>query len=137
MAIDAKDAKDLELCHGFVRAYWDIDEGAMHTVAPAAPVRVLMPRGLIEFERPDKLLAHLREFATKWTIEGVDAVGVELLTQNLLQTGRLAFISHSVRFKSSAGDKIATMGMKHLVAIKDGHIALVDELCTGLMPEAR
>jgi hypothetical protein len=27
------------------------------------------------------------------------------------------------------------MVLKHLLAIKDGRIALVDELCTGVMPE--
>src|SRR5688572_29812818 len=135
MAIDAQDNEDLELAHRFARAYRDLDEAAMQAaLAPAARVRILMPRGFSEHEGADKLLAPLRDMASKWTTEGCDAVEVELLEQNMLQTGRLACIGHRLRLRSAAGDRTATVVMKHIIAIKDGRIALVDELCTGIMP---
>jgi hypothetical protein len=136
--IDARDTKDLELAHGFARAYRENDEPAMQDVlAPGTRIRMLMPRGLVEYEGAEKLVAMLREFSTKWTFESVDAIDVELLTQNLMQTGRLLFVSQRLRLRSAAGDKTGVMAMKHLLAIKDGRIALVDELCSGLMPDAR
>ncbi len=132
------DTKDLELAHAFARAYREIDENAMKAaLAPAARVRVLMPRGYFEYDGADGLLGVLREFATKWTFESVDAVEIELLTQNLAQTGRLVSIGQRLRLRSASGERTATMLIKHLVAIKDGRIALVDELCTGVMPETR
>lgn len=137
MGIDSKDTVDLGLVHAFARAYREIDERAIRAaLAPAARVRVLMPRGYEEHEGPEALLAALREIATKWTIEGVDALQVELLAPNVLQTGRLASIRQRLRFRSAGGDRSATMVVTHLVAIQDGRITLVDELCTGLMPQA-
>lgn len=137
MGIDAKDTEDLVLAHGFARAYREIDERAMRAVlAPAARVRVLMPRGYAEHEGPDGLLAGLRELATKWTTEGLDALQVELLAPNVLQTGRLASIRQRLRFRSAGDARTATMVVTHLVAIDEGRILLVDELCTGLMPQA-
>ena len=137
MAIDVKDTEDLELAHGFARAYREIDERAMRAaLAPAARVRMLMPRGYGEHEGPEGLLAVLREMATKWTTDGVDALQVELLAPNVLQTGRLASIRQRLHFRSAGGDRTATMVVTHLVAIADGRITLVDELCTGLMPHA-
>jgi hypothetical protein len=136
MATNAKDVKDLELSHGFARAYREVDEEAMLAVlGPGARYRTLMPRGYTEDEGPEKLIAKLREFATKWTFAGVDAIDVELLTQNVLQTGRLVFVGQRLRLTSVAGDRTATMVMKYLLAIKDGRIELADELCTGLMPQ--
>jgi len=137
MAIDAKDTKDLELSHGFARAYREVDEEAMLAVlAPGARYRMLMPRGYTEDQGPEKLIAKLREFATKWTFAGVDSVEAELLTQNVLSAGRLVFMGQRLRLTSVAGDRTGTMVMKYLIAIKDGRIELVDELCSGLMPEA-
>src|SRR5688572_15040042 len=135
MTINTNDSKDLELALTFARAYREIDEGALKTaLASAARIRILMPRGFFEHETPDALLGVLREFSTKWTFESVDTVEVELLAQNMLQTGRLVSVDQRLRLKSVTGDRSATMVLKHLLAIKDGHIALVDELCTGVMP---
>ena len=134
--MDTKDTTDLELAHRFARAYREIAEDAMQAVlAPSARIRTLMPRGLTEYEGPEKLVAVLREFAAKWTFERVDAVEVELLAPNVMQTGRLAFVGQRLRLKSAAGDRAATMVMKYLIAINDGRIVLVDELCTGVMPD--
>ncbi len=136
MTMDANDTKDLDLAYTFARAYRELDEGAMKTVlAPAARARILMPRGYFEHEGPDALLGVLREFATKWTFDRAEAVEVELLAPNLMQTGRLVCIGQRLRLTSVAGDRTATMLMKHLLAIKDGQIVLVDELCTGVMPK--
>ncbi|HVJ16869.1 MAG TPA: hypothetical protein VM686_15620 [Polyangiaceae bacterium] len=135
MTINGNDTKDLELAHTFARAYRELDEGAMKTtLASTARVRLLMPRGFFEHAGPDELLGVLRDFATKWTFDSVDSVEVELLTQNMMQTGRLACIDQRLRLRSANGERSATMVLKHLVAIKDGQIALVDELCTGVMP---
>ena len=98
-----------------------------------ARVRILMPRGFSEHD-PDGLLGVLREFATKWKFDGVDAIDVEPLAQNLMQTGRLVSVGQRLRLTSVTGDRRATMLLKHLIAIKDGRIALVDELCSGVMP---
>ena len=58
MTIDAKDTKDLELAHGYARAYRELDEARMQDIlAPGARIRSLMPRGLTEYEGADKLLA--------------------------------------------------------------------------------
>jgi len=111
------DTKDQDLAQAFAR------------------IRVLMPRGYFEYEGADGLLGVLREFATKWTFESVAAVEVELLMQNLMQTGRLVSVGQRLCLKSASGERSARMVIKHLLAIKDGRIALVDELRTGVMPE--
>src|SRR5690242_5297958 len=109
MSIEAKDTKDLELANAFARAYREVDEAAMRlSLAPSARIRMLMPRGLIEHDGPEKLVAFLREFATKWPFEAVDAIEVELLQPNILQTGRLVFMSQRLRLRSAAGDRSAT-----------------------------
>ena len=108
----------------------------MHTLlAPSARVRILMPRGYTEYDGADKLLALLHEFSDKWSFVSVDQLDVEVLAPNLMQTGRLVAVSQRLRLRSAAGDRSGTIVMKHLLAIKDGVIAIVDELCTGVMSD--
>ncbi len=129
---------DLDLARAFARAYRDIDAEAMQgLLAPAARVRVLMPRGLIEHQGPDSLIGALRKFAENWRTEEVDELEVELLAQNLMKSGRLVFVGHRFRLRSANGEATAKMVIKHLLAIVEGKIALVDELCTGVMPEPK
>jgi hypothetical protein len=131
-----KSTQDLDLAHAFARAYREIDEEAMlGLLAPAARVRILMPRGLVEPQGPGPWIGVVRKFAEMWRTEDVDELEVELLTPNLLQTGRLVLISHRFHLRSVSSDARAKMVLKHLLAIADGKIALVDELCTGVMPE--
>jgi hypothetical protein len=133
-----KTTQDFDLAHAFARAYRDIDEEAMRgLLAPAARVRLLIPRGLIELQGPDSLISELRKFAERWRTEHVDELEVEVLSQNLLKTGRLVSVGHRFHLRSVAGEATAAMVVKHLLAIADGKIALVDELCTGVMPEAQ
>jgi len=53
-----------------------------------------------------------------------------------MQTGRMARIVHRYRLRAADADQTATMLVTHLVALADGRIALVDELCSGIMPQA-
>jgi hypothetical protein len=125
------------LVHAFARAYREIDDDAMAVVlAPAARVRVLMPLGLLERQGPDQLIGVLREFAAKWTIVGAADLEITLLEPNMLRTGRLAAIGHRYRLRSADGERGARMVVQHIVAIAEGRIALVDELCSGVMPDA-
>jgi hypothetical protein len=127
---------DLDLAHAFARAYRTIDEEAMRgLLAPGARVRLLMPRGLLEHQGPDSLISQLRKFAENWRTEAAEQLEVELLAQNLMKTGRLMLVGHRFRLRSVAGEATAKMVVKHLLAIADGKIALIDELCTGVMPD--
>ena len=114
----------------------DVDAGTLGGASfRAARVRLLMPRGLIEHQGPDLLIGELRKFAENWRTEEVDELEVEPLAQNRLKTGRMVFVSHRFRLRSVTGESTAKMVIKHLLAIADGRIALVDELCSGVMPE--
>jgi limonene-1,2-epoxide hydrolase len=136
MTATTTDQTDLDLARAFARAYREIDGDALRgLLAPTARVRVLMPRGYSEHAGPDEVISALREFAERWKTEAVDELGVELLAPNLMQTGRMAFVSQRFRLRSAAGDKTATMVVKHLIAIADGRVALFDELCSGVMPD--
>ncbi len=129
-------ASDLELAQAFARAYRDIDEEAMRRLlAPSARIRMLMPRGLVELHGPDPLIDALRKLAEKWPVEKADEPEVELLAENLLKTGRIVSVGYRMRLRSASGERAANMVVKHLLAIADGRIALVDELCSGVMPE--
>ena len=132
----ADNRTDIDLAHAFARAYRDIDEEAMRELlAPSARVRLLMPRGLTELLGPEALTSALRKLADSWRTEDVDELEVELLAQNLMKTGRLVFVGHRFRLRSASGEATARMVIKHLLAVADGKIALVDELCSGVMPE--
>lgn len=136
--MDTDTQADLELAQAFARAYREIDAEAMRgLLAPNARVRLLLPRGFFEHIGADALIAALREFAQKWTTSAVDTLEVELLAPNLMQTGRLVSLSQRFALRATGGDRTASMVIKHLLAITGGTIALVDELCTGVMPDAR
>ena len=94
-----------------------------------------MPRGFFEYPGSDGLIDVLQEFGGKWKFERVEELSVEVLAQNLMKTGRLVSSNHRFHLKSTAGDKTATMVISHLLAVAEGRIALVDELCTGVMPD--
>jgi hypothetical protein len=131
-----KTATDLELAQAFARAYRDIDGEAMRgLLAPSARIRMLIPRGLIELHGADALIDALRKLAEKWPIEEADEPEVELLAENLLKTGRIVSVGYRLRLRSASGESTANMVVKHLLAIADGRIALVDELCSGVMPQ--
>ena len=136
MTATTTDQADHDLARAFAHAYREVDgDGLRGLLAPAARVRVLMPRGYSEHAGPEEVISALREFAERWRTETVEALEVELLAPNLMQTGRIAFVSQRFRLRSAAGDKTATMVVKHLLAIADGRIALFDELCSGVMPD--
>jgi hypothetical protein len=130
--------QELDLAHAFARAYRDIDGETMRgLLAPAARIRLLIPRGLTELEGPDGLTSALRQLAERWRREGADELEIEVLAQNLLKTGRLVSLGQRLRLRSVADEAKATMVAKHLLAITDGKITVVDELCGGVMPESK
>ena len=127
---------DLDLAHAFARAYRDVDADELRDlIAPDGLVRMLMPAGFTEHEGPDGMIAAISGFFSKWPVEEVDEVAIELLAPNLKQTGRLAQVVHRFRLRRADGEQTATMVVTHLLAIADGHIAVLDELCTGVMPD--
>jgi hypothetical protein len=67
----------------------------------------------------------------------LEAVEHELLAPNRRKPGRLARVMQRFRMYEARGGQPATMVIVHLIAIADGQIALVDELCSGLMPQRR
>ena len=137
MTITAHDRTDLELAQAFAHAYRDADADVLRDVlAPGVRVRVLSPPGYEEFEGAEDLIAELRGFHEQWQVDEVDSLEVELLAANRMQTGRMARIVQRQRLRAAGADQTATMLVTHLIAIADGRIALVDELCSGIMPAA-
>lgn len=136
MTVSLTTSSELELAHAFARAYREVDEDALRDlIAPEAPVRMLMPRGYAEHVGPDALIQQIRGFFTKWPVVAVDELEVELLRPNLMQTGRMTQVEHRFRLRQADTGQPAAMVITHLLAIADGRIAVLDELCTGVMPE--
>ena len=136
MAIAAQDRTDLELAHAFAQAYRDVDSEALRSLlSPIVRVRVLAPPGFKEIKGSEEMISELCDSFANWSVDEVDAIEVELLSANRMQTGRMAQITQRFRLRQADGDQPATMLVTHLVAIADRRIALVDELCSGLMPD--
>src|SRR4051812_13448194 len=136
MAVAAQDRTDLDLAHAFAQAYRDVDSEALRSLlSPVVRVRVLAPPGFKEIKGPDGMISELGEFFANWSVEEVDAINVALLSANRMQTGRMAQITQRFRLRQADGEQAATMLVTHLIAIADGRIALVDELCSGVMPD--
>lgn len=136
MTVESRTSLDLELAHAFARAYREVDEAELRgLMAPDALVRILMPRGYQELEGPEGMIEQIRGFFAKWPVEELDELEVELLRPNLLQTGRMAQVEHRFRLRQADGGQPATMVITHLIAIADGRIAVLDELCSGVMPD--
>ncbi len=136
MTVESSTSFDLELAHAFARAYREVDEDELRgLIAPDALVRILMPRGYQELEGPEGIIDQLRGFFAKWPVEELDQLEVELLRPNLMQTGRMAQVEHRFRLRQAEGGQAATVVITHLIAITNGRIAVLDELCTGVMPD--
>jgi hypothetical protein len=127
---------DLDIAHAFERAYREGDrEGLRAVLAPDARVRVLMPKGLMELAGADGLADVLQPFFAKWSVVSADAQQLEVLRQNAMRTGRLTRTVQRLVLRGPEGAG-ATMVVSHLLGIVGDRVAIVDELCTGIMPDA-